>query len=115
MPAGHNHGAPLRHARGARGHRRRPRRHHLATEPQFSGLPGELLWRFDSGSSGIPGPGGGSVAALSHHAAQVGVNTPKDWASNKDCTNITGTNPGDCHNGRAKPRPYFIVPFCQSA
>ena len=31
----------------------------------------------------------------------VGVNTPKDWASNKDCTNISGTNPGDCHNGQA--------------
>ena len=40
--------------------------------------------------------------AFSRHAGpQVGVNTPKDWASNKDCTNITGTNPGDCHNGQA--------------
>ena len=29
------------------------------------------------------------------------MNTPKDWASNKDCTNITGTTPGDCHNGQA--------------
>ena len=49
-------------------------------------------------------------------AAQVGVNTPKDWASNKDCTNITGTNPGDCHNGRAKPAPLPLYrSFCQSA
>ena len=31
----------------------------------------------------------------------VDVNTPKDWPSNKDCTNISGTNPNDCHNGQA--------------
>ena len=31
----------------------------------------------------------------------VGVNTPKDWSSNKDCTNITGNTPADCHNGQA--------------
>jgi hypothetical protein len=31
----------------------------------------------------------------------VGVNTPVHWPSNKDCTNISGTNPGDCHNGQA--------------
>ena len=28
----------------------------------------------------------------------VGVNTPVDWPSNKDCSNITGD---DCHNGQA--------------
>eukprot|EP00911_Craspedida_sp_UC1_P002602 UC1_evm1s1927 len=28
----------------------------------------------------------------------VGVNTPKDWPSNADCTNISGTG---CHNGQA--------------
>ena len=31
----------------------------------------------------------------------VGVNTPKDWPSNADCTNVTGTSPADCHNGQA--------------
>ena len=31
----------------------------------------------------------------------VNVNTPKDWPSNKDCTNITGRDVGDCHNGQA--------------
>ena len=31
----------------------------------------------------------------------VGVNTPKDWPSNRDCTNITGRTPGDCNNGQA--------------
>ena len=25
----------------------------------------------------------------------------QDWSSNKDCTNITGKTPGDCHNGQA--------------
>ena len=29
----------------------------------------------------------------------VGVNTPKDWPSNRDCTNISGT--GVCNNGQA--------------
>jgi hypothetical protein len=31
----------------------------------------------------------------------VGVNTPKDWPDNRDCTNVTGTDPGDCRNGQA--------------
>ena len=31
----------------------------------------------------------------------VGVNTPVDWPSNADCTNVTGTDPGDCRNGQA--------------
>ena len=50
------------------------------------------------------------VAAVSGHGAiisprsrnsvdyLVGVNTPKDWPGNADCTNITGD---DCHNGQA--------------
>jgi hypothetical protein len=31
----------------------------------------------------------------------VGVNTPVDWPSNADCTNVSGTDPGDCRNGQA--------------
>eukprot|EP00658_Telonema_sp_P-2_P009396 TRINITY_DN13521_c0_g1_i5.p1 TRINITY_DN13521_c0_g1~~TRINITY_DN13521_c0_g1_i5.p1 ORF type:complete len:373 (-),score=70.98 TRINITY_DN13521_c0_g1_i5:444-1562(-) len=31
----------------------------------------------------------------------VGVNSPKDWPSNWDCTNISGVSPSDCHNGQA--------------
>lgn len=36
----------------------------------------------------------------------VNVNTPKDWPSNGDCTNITG---GDCHNGQA---PFWYSQGC---
>ena len=28
----------------------------------------------------------------------VGVNTPVDWPSNADCTNISGAYQGDCRN-----------------
>ena len=31
----------------------------------------------------------------------VGVNTPKDWPSNVDCTNVSGMYPADCRNGQA--------------
>eukprot|EP01043_Picozoa_sp_COSAG02_P072107 COSAG02_NODE_13451_length_1392_cov_1.413447_1_plen_297_part_10 len=31
----------------------------------------------------------------------VGVNTPKDWPTNADCTNVSGTDPADCRNGQA--------------
>ena len=52
------------------------------------------------------------AAALSHGAIisprsrnswdfTVGVNTPKDWPTNADCTNVSGTDPGDCRNGQA--------------
>eukprot|EP01043_Picozoa_sp_COSAG02_P073707 COSAG02_NODE_14443_length_1271_cov_2.209044_2_plen_207_part_00 len=72
---------------------------HLATLSEFRGLCDRQTNRHpEQRVHSFRGP---LISLCPRPTDLVDVNTPKDWPSNRDCTNITGRTPGDCHNGQA--------------